>query len=177
MYRPRHLKYVRDYLLSIGAVLSEGCEADDLLGIEQCASQDTVIVSLDKDLLMIPGKHYSWEISGVSVRKDKETGEEIRTPWVKPAIARDVSDHEGRHWFWTQVLIGDTADNIKGASGVGKVNAGKILAGCETEVDYFEACLPHFSCEEELIMNAQVLWIWRKPNDIWSPPDTSISQG
>lgn len=161
MYRPRHLKYVRDYLLSIGAILSDGCEADDLLGIEQCASQDTVIVSLDKDLLMIPGKHYSWEIRGAT-----KSG-----PWVKPAIARDVSESEGRHWFWTQVLIGDTADNIKGAAGVGKVNAGKILAGCETEADYFEACLPHFSCEEELIMNAQVLWIWRKPNDMWSPPN------
>lgn len=173
MYRPRHLKYVRDYLLSIGATLSEGCEADDLLGIEQCAGNgDTIIVSLDKDLLMIPGNHYSWEIKGVSVRKNKKTGEEIRTPWTKPAIFREVDELAARRWFYTQLLTGDTADNIRGASGVGKVGAGNILEGCETEEDHFEAVRGHFSCDEELTMNAQVLWIWRKENDIWRLPDT-----
>lgn len=170
MYRPRHLKYVRDYLLSIRAELSDGCEADDLMGIEQCANKDTVIVTLDKDLQMIPGLHYSWEISGVSVRKDKATGEEIRTPWTKAAVWTDTNEDECRRFFWTQVLTGDVADNIKGATGVGKVGASKAFAGCESDADYFEAALPFFSCKEELEMNAACLWIWRKENDIWQIP-------
>lgn len=159
--RPRHLAYLRDYLVSsLSAVISDGCEADDLLGIEQCRSQNTVIVSLDKDLLMIPGKHYSWEISGAS-----KNGR-----WTKEAKFQTVSYTDSLRWFYTQVLTGDNADNIKGAPGVGKVGAAKILAGAETNEELLEAVRPHFSCDEELEMTGACLWIWRKENDIWKLP-------
>lgn len=162
--RPRHLAYLRDYLVSIGAVISDGCEADDLLGIAQTESPDTVICSLDKDLLMIPGPHYAWEISGVSGG----------TRWVKPAKYQEVDHVSALRWFYTQMLTGDTADNIKGAAGIGKVKAARILDGLETEEEMFEAIRPHFSCDEEIAMTGACLWIWRKENDIWRLPiDTS----
>jgi DNA polymerase-1 len=180
--RPRHLAYLRNYLISIGAVVSDGCEADDLLGIAQTrdyredgtlgpareitGEYDTVICSLDKDLLMIPGPHYSWEISGVSKG----------TRWTKPAKYQEVDHVSALRWFYTQMLTGDAADNIKGAVGVGKVGAAKILAGLETNEEMFEAIRPHFSCDEEILMTGQCLWIWRKENDIWELPiDTSVS--
>ena len=155
--KPKHLKHLQEYITSqYDATWSNNCEADDLMGIAQCASdEDTTIVSIDKDLLMIPGKHYQWEIRGNSGGK----------PWVKPATFKTVSDLEGMRWFYTQCLIGDTADNIKGATGVGKVGASRILGQCETEQEMFEAVRDCFSLDEEFIMNAEVLWIQRKEND------------
>lgn len=163
-YRPRHLAALRDYALAAGAKLSVDCEADDLMGVAQCATdEETIICTLDKDLLMIPGKHYSWEISGASKG----------TKWTKPAAFREVSEEDGLRWFYTQVLTGDVADNIKGAAGVGKVRAAKIIEGCESQADYIEACRAYFSCDEELEMTGACLWIWRRENDIWRiPTDT-----
>lgn len=162
--RPKHLPFLRSYATSLGAISSVDCEADDLLGVAQCADdEETIICTLDKDLLMIPGKHYSWEISGAS--------RGVR--WTKPACLREVSEEEGLRWFYTQVLTGDVADNIKGAAGVGKVGAAKILAGCESEAEYIDAVRPHFSCDEELEMTGAVLWIWRSMDNIWRiPTDT-----
>lgn len=157
--RPKYLKLCKEHLVTeYGAIMSDGCEADDLCGIAQCtAEHETMIVSIDKDLNMIPGWHYSPAISrnGVVTREEQ-------TYLVSPTDAR--------RFFYNQLLVGDATDGIKGAPGIGKVKAGKILADLETEKDLYEAVQSYFSCDEELVMNAQVLWIWRKPNDIWQPP-------
>jgi hypothetical protein len=43
MVRPRHLTDLKDYLQKkYNAVVSDGCEADDLLGIEQCKAREGV---------------------------------------------------------------------------------------------------------------------------------------
>jgi 5'-3' exonuclease len=78
--------------------------------------------------------------------------------------------------FYTQLLTGDPGDGVKGASGIGKVKAEKILRDLTTEQEMYTTCLDYFSCEEELEMNAQVLWIWREPMGIWRKPsfETSI---
>jgi DNA polymerase-1 len=172
--KPRHLKALKQYLVEQhNAVVSEDCEADDLLGIEQCkyeygsACQDmeyyvapTIICSLDKDLRMIPGNHYSFEISGTSKG----------TKWVKPAERCVVEPFDGLRHFYSQCLTGDAADNVKGARGIGKVRAASIIAECSTEAELLEATRSCFSCDEEFLMTGQCLWIFRKPNDIWQFP-------
>ena len=52
-----------------GAIGVDGLEADDLCGIYQ--NESSIICGIDKDLLQIPGRHYSWEItrSGKVVRE------------------------------------------------------------------------------------------------------------
>ena len=161
---PRHKQALKEYLINkYNATVSEGCEADDLIGIAQCsetARNRTCIVSLDKDLLMIPGEHYSWEISG-------GTGEKR---WTKGAVHQDIDPTQALRWFYTQLLIGDTTDNIKGCPGIGPVKAAKILNGLETEEELFEAVRNAYSFDEALLMNGQCLWIWRKENDIWKLP-------
>jgi 5'-3' exonuclease len=168
--RPRHLRDLKDYLIDrYSAVVSDGCEADDLLGIEQCANTDTIICTLDKDLRMIPGNHYSFEISGTSSKGAR---------WVRPAEICTVSELDGLRCFYTQILVGDPADNVKGARGVGKVTAGRILAGCTSEQEFFQAVLESFTTEDELLMTGQCLWIFRKPNDIWRfPTETTERKG
>jgi DNA polymerase-1 len=172
--KPRFLKEVKDYLTEkYKAETSDGCEADDLLGIAQCAAlrspaidfvplDETIICSLDKDLRMIPGMHYSFEISGTS---------KLGKQWTRPMEIVEVGEFEGLKRFYTQILTGDSTDGIKGAAGVGKVGAEKILRDCTTEQEMFEAVSDHFSSEEELLMTGQCLWIFRKPNDIWKLPN------
>jgi 5'-3' exonuclease len=187
--KPRHLKALKQYLVEkYNAQVSDGCEADDLLGIEQCSAlerrfweaplleegkparyvSDTIICSLDKDLRMIPGNHYSFEISGVSNNGNR---------WVRPEQRIFVEPFDGLRTFYTQVLTGDTTDNIKGAAGIGKVKAERILAEATTESDLLSAVRGYFSCDEELEITGQCLWIFRKPNDRWRIPtfETPIS--
>lgn len=161
--RPRHLKDLKQYLIDrYNAQVSDGCEADDLLGIEQCTNTNTIICSIDKDLRMIPGNHYSFEISGKT----------NRTSWVRPAEHAFVEPFDGLRHFYTQCLVGDTADNVKGVSGIGKVKAQRVLAECRTEQALFERTRELFCTDEEFLMTGQCLWIWRKPNDIWQFPKT-----
>lgn len=155
--RPRHLPYLRSYLVELGAVISDNCEADDLLGVAQCSQQGTVIASLDKDLLTIPGMHYSWEITG--------TSKGVR--WVKEAVLQEVDHISALRWFYTQCLTGDVADNIKGVAGIGKVKARNILAGLDTEQEFFDAVREAYDHDDAFILNARCLHIWHKLNDDW----------
>lgn len=152
--RPKHLQACKDRLLSGWcAQVIEGMEADDALGIGQCVGEhDSIICSIDKDLLQIPGWHYNF------VKRQRV--------FVTPL--------EGlRHFYW-QLLVGDSSDGIKGASGIGPVKATKILDGLSDELELYQACLAHFHSVDELMMNARVLYIWQKPNDEWLPPDERV---
>ncbi len=142
-----------------GAVLSDGCEADDLLGVDQCQAllrdeEETMICSIDKDLLQIPGWNYSPEITRKGVV-------------VRPAKRRLVSPQDGLRFFYMQLLTGDITDNIKGVPGIGPKKAEKILEGLTTKEEMYEAVSTYYSCEEELQMNAKVLFIWQQMNDNW----------
>lgn len=180
--KPRFLLEVKDYLIEkYKAVVSDGCEADDLLGIEQCKENakinwglaytkeegklntpyKTIICGLDKDLYMIPGLHYSFEIRGTS-----SLGKE----WVRPMKITEVAPEEGLVTFYTQLLTGDSTDGIKGAPGIGKVKAARLLEGLTTEKDLYESVESVYGSEEELLVNGQCLWIFRKENDRWQLP-------
>jgi 5'-3' exonuclease len=82
--------------------------------------------------------------------------------------------------FYEQVLTGDVTDNIKGCPGIGKAKAPRLLDGCETEQDMFEAVQKAFNNDREFLLNGQLIWIWRKENDIWKfpnfSPDSSLKQ-
>lgn len=161
--KPVHYQPIRDYLVSHwDARLVAGCEADDALGIEQMKSGagESIICSIDKDMDMIPGMHYNWD--------------KYKT--------YEVSPEDGLRNFYSQLLIGDRIDNISGVPGVGVRKAAKILEKAATEMEMFncvkEAYEIAFFGEEtleethaRLLENGQLLWIWRKPGDIWEFPD------
>ena len=160
---PEHLKATQQLLIDrYDAEVTDGYEADDALGIAQ--TDDTIICSIDKDLLMIAGKHYSWEI----VRSGKV---------VRPAIFRDVSYHDGIIHFYKQMLIGDVADNLFGIRGIGEAKASKLLQDVPDE-DLLRTIVlnmyiddrvggvqdrPDLEIEEtdRFYMNANCFWIWR----------------
>lgn len=155
--RPEHLQLCKEHLVhEYRALMSSGCEADDLIGIAAYKhlelGDDYVIVSIDKDLNMLEGLHYSPEIT---------RGGKV----VKETKRYHVSPTDAIRFFYTQLLTGDTTDNIKGAAGIGKVKAAKLLDGLLLEKEFYEAIRPYYSCEEEMELNAKCLWIWRKEND------------
>lgn len=116
--KPKYYRQIREYLIAnYGAIVVDGMEADDALGIEQMkyyhepehegdtGSCDSTIVACDKDMDMIPGKHYN-------PVKDKEY-------WI--------SNDEGYYNFYKQCLTGDATDNIPGLKGYGPKTAEKWL--------------------------------------------------
>jgi len=152
--KPKHLASCKDYCIDqLGAEVTEGgIEADDALGIYQDkVGGTTTIATLDKDLLMIPGKHYAWEFG--------------TSKWTKPERFFEQDELGGLRMFYEQCLKGDTADNIKGLSKVGDVKARKFLAGAETEVEMFNIVYELYNNEKEFLKNARCLYIMQHHDD------------
>ena len=151
--KPVHLEALRAYALDKqnAELAPDTLEADDALGINQ--TDDTMIVSLDKDLLMVPGQHFSWEIKGKG--------------WTKPDKFFTQDAIGGIRLFFEQCLKGDTADNIKGIEKIGDKRAKALLADCVTEQEMFDTVRDAYSNDEEFIMNASVLWIMQHEEDVW----------
>lgn len=91
--------------------LMPALEADDILGIWMTlttgplASMRKVCVSLDKDLLTVPGIHYN----------------------MASRTIEHVSEERAIRKFLMQVLTGDAVDNYPGCPGIGPKTAEKIL--------------------------------------------------
>lgn len=114
--KPFHYQLLKDWLTKEYNTQHEvGQEADDGMGIEQAyrnggcndkdEEEDTVICSIDKDMLQIPGHHYNF---------------------VKDSFSY-ITEDEGRLHFYKQIIIGDVADNVKGVAGIGPAKAAKLL--------------------------------------------------
>ena len=149
--KPIHLQHIRDYLTTkYEATVSEGEEADDLIAIAATKiGMKAVVASIDKDMLQIPCFHYNLTRRELSA----------------------VGEFSGTKFFYTQILTGDKADNIKGLHRCGPVKAGKILAECDTEMKLWDACLEAYEGDtERVIENARLLWLRREVDQLWEPP-------
>jgi 5'-3' exonuclease len=154
--RPAHLQAVREYLCTEwGASVEDGQEADDAMGIYQMANKDTIICSIDKDLLMIPGEHYDFV---KSIRRDV---------YNIPAM---------RHFYW-QLIMGDRTDNIFGFDGIARQKVPKKLEhvmeeleNYDDELDMFNFVRGLYNNDEQLLANGICLWIRRNEGEIWQFP-------
>tara|TARA_Y100000593_G_scaffold85522_1_gene162680 strand:+ start:1589 stop:2332 length:744 start_codon:yes stop_codon:yes gene_type:complete len=109
MVLPEHFDAIRDYLIDEWSCeVVDGMEADDALGICQNEMEDTIICSIDKDLLQIEGYHYNWNKNEVHF----------------------ISEYDAWHKLYSQTLSGDSTDNIVGIPRVGEKKANKILEEC-----------------------------------------------
>lgn len=159
--RPKWEREVKEHLLlEWNAVEVNGCEADDYLGWMATNDEKAIICTIDKDLDQIVGWHYNF------VKKEKY--------YVTPA--------QGIYYFYYQLLVGDSADGIKGVPGIGPTKATRILGPMPVagdapedleayEATLFEAVRESYGCDDAMEMNAKVLWIWKKEKDIWKWPN------
>lgn len=109
--QPKWLAAVRTYLQTdYDAILCEGQEADDALGIAQMkvrASETyhSIISSIDKDLRIIPGLHHDMNSGFI---------EEIDELGYLTTDKKGKVRGGGQKFFYAQLLMGDSADWIKG---------------------------------------------------------------
>jgi hypothetical protein len=118
--------------------IAEGYEADDLICIEQYSrldKLDTIICTRDKDLRICPGMHFGWECGKQRQFGPKRVSEvgEIHLVGNKTKSIKG----EGLKFFYSQMITGDSVDNIPGLPKGGPVMADKLLADCETEEQMF----------------------------------------
>ena len=158
-HKPVHGPAIREYMKKHYTVnVSEDEEADDVVGYSHYAMwlrdpDSTIIATVDKDIDMIPGLHYNF------IKEESYN----MTP--------EASDR----FFWKQLLMGDSTDNIPGIPGCGPAKAEKLLDGCELDCMYDvvrEAYVKAYPDDPiaALIENARLLWIRRHPNEWWQPP-------
>jgi len=149
--RPTHEEAIRTYLKSKwNTVVTDGIEADDALGIAMSKyGADGVICSVDKDLDMIPGKHYNF-VEDIEYEVDEELA------W---------------RTFCKQLLTGDSTDNIPGLKGIGGAKAEKMLEGF-TRDEWFPEVVANYARRsgrtdwfEYLREQAKLIWIMRHPTD------------
>lgn len=152
--KPRWLQDCREHMVvTYHASVEDGQEADDALGIAQVAAEagTTVIASIDKDLLCIPGKHYNFV-----------TGE-----------FREQSNIAAcRHFYW-QLIMGDGGDNVFGYDGKARYAVPKFmenimaeLASYDDERDMFDFIKLLYQDDDRLLMNMRCLWIRHKEGEI-----------
>ncbi len=148
--KPFHYDHAREFLVSMGAEVSQDMEADDLLGLNQ--TDDTTIATIDKDLMVVPGNHYNIN--------------------SKKSIV--VSLVEANRNFFSQVLTGDTVDNIPGLFGVGAKAAvvkrvQKMESAEEMFAEVYGEYLKRFGSYAEQFMkeNMELLWILQTREMPW----------
>jgi len=145
---------LKEYLTGrVNVVLSYGCEADDLLRIwanqARKVNKEYIVCSIDKDLKCIVGKHYNLA---------KQTIEDIDEDWAD-------------NFYWKQILMGDSVDNIPGIEGIGPKKADKILEGKKDKEERKQAVIEAYKVAYNdewysyLLANGRLIHIWRYYDD------------
>lgn len=105
--QPAWLAECRQYLIDEwDCIITHGQEADDALGIHRAQNSDKeyIISSIDKDLRINPGLHH--DMNSGEIDKVEGFGE----IWM----AKSGCKGTGKKFFYTQMIMGDSADWIKG---------------------------------------------------------------
>ena len=156
--KPKFLHVMREWMhKERDATLWMECEADDGMSIAQYTAiaegnrELSVIATKDKDLTMVPGLQLDWDTGEITDTLD-DFGYIILDEG-NPNAKNPTKKIKGRGWkfFWSQMLTGDTADNIQGIPKIwtpeyltnkpkacGAVMAYNILAPVENNKQAFE---------------------------------------
>ena len=105
--KPKFYDEIKEYLITKWkAIYHKELEADDIINIYKKTYKDSIIISPDKDMLMLEGFSYN-PTKQYFNNIDKETAD---------------------CYFFKSMLMGDSADNIKGVPKIGEVGANKIIS-------------------------------------------------
>jgi len=197
--KPFHHENIKLYLESeYECITATDCEADDELAMAQVADLEesipydssvynkeearTVICTRDKDLRMIPGWHYGWEC-GLQPEFPLQWVSELGT--LTPKYDKDDKFKDlkgtGLKWFYAQLLMGDSTDNIPGCPGVGPKKAWELLSELSTEKEMYSKVLSAYfdrvglGHSTVMLEQAYLLWMVRERDEegkliLWEPP-------
>ena len=168
--KPFHYDNLTAYILAnYDTQVAVGMEADDLMSIYQYARYkegqlDTIICSRDKDLRITPGMHYGWACGkqeAFGPARVDPLGELILSPSGK---LRGT----GLMFFYSQLITGDTVDNIPGLPRGGPALAFKSLAHLTSEEELHNAVAKLYEIKfgddwrSEMEEQAKLLWMVRE---------------
>lgn len=143
-------------------------EADDGMMMDALRYGDNgVISSGDKDLSITPGPWFDAELGRIDVIED-------RFGWIKPRYTQGgdlrVKGH-GTKFFWAQMLMGDSADNVKGIQTLkgklcGYAGALEFLSPITSEDEAANLILQAYAdIKQDPLAEAQCLWLRRSLED------------
>lgn len=162
--KPAHYADLKNYMIdSLGAVVIDGQEADDQMGID-AVQYGSGIATIDKDLYGVPGWHYNW----------------------KNEVLVNVSPEDADRFFYCQLLTGDPVDNIPGLYKRTRTRAtAKVLEPLQ-DMYYPEEMYTYVrnvylkgaaktghteaDVDDWLMRQARQLWIRRQERELWNPP-------
>jgi 5'-3' exonuclease len=161
--RPTAINDVHFFLSGVlGAEISENMEADDLLSINQ--TENTIICSIDKDLLQVPGKHYN----------------------IVSKTFSEVSQIEGLRTLYMQLIKGDQSDNVPAFDGKFRSQTPQFvqkhldpLLAMTNEYDMWLHCISVYhdfgvydtlDVLSTMIRNMRCLYLLKHKGDEWKPP-------
>ena len=165
-----YLKETKEYLIeNYHSTHHPDLEADDIVRIvyerdafiNDDGTETNFIVSPDKDMLMLEGKHYN-----------PKTNE-----WI------ETSEAEANAFFWKSVICGDGADGVKGLMGKGEAFAKKLFSILANDKYYPEAVLSAFISHyndvhmaiEEYYKNYKCLYILKEYGSYEIPEMKEVS--
>ena len=167
---PPKLREIKEGLLN--AFKGEICtsiEADDaVVYLKRTHPKKYVLCAVDKDVLnSVPGEHYNY------YRSEKW---KIQPKWVI------ITPDHAKQWFYKQILMGDTTDNIQGCPGIGPKKAEKALAKAKTSYEMWQVVVKLYQQKnltvKDAISTARLVGMhqvykddagqWRV--DYWIPP-------
>lgn len=164
-HRPTYEKEIRDYIIAnYNTVLANDEEADDLMAIGQTEEgpENSVIITLDKDLDQVPGLKYNWLHD----------------------VRYTITPAQANYNFHMQLMTGDTTDNIPGLPGIGPGKAAKALHGLAEPVEQLaEVCRMYQihsgkeNWREYLIEQGRLVYIRRENDEMWNLPEWFENDG
>ena len=203
--QPKWLQECRGYIFgNYSTIMCDGQEADDALAIAQIKCNATegwhsIISSIDKDLLIVPGLHHNMTSGFI---------QEVSTFGSLEIDAKNKVRGTGLMFFYAQLLMGDSADwipglprvtpemkeefdDIKRLGGCGEKAAYGVLHECTTEKELYENVLVcyrsywdgshwyrHWATgakitptpEAMLEEQGRLLWMRHKEGELWELP-------
>lgn len=189
--RPKWTQRIKDLYSDVfSAQYCDGYEADDAMAMSQWSDYgplsllsggdedyikthaSTVICSRDKDLDTVPGWHFKWMLKREQDKLEAMGEVDVRRPPYYLTLL------EATRNFYIQLLTGDMTDNIRGLFGVGPKSACvKRMQEYGSEAEMFEEAKARYEerfgayWRKMLTETARLLWMWRKPDDVWLCPD------
>jgi 5'-3' exonuclease len=150
--KPKFFQHMRTYIsVNYDTTISVDEEADDLIAMAaHKANYNACVVSTDKDFKQLPCWHQNPTTNVLSLQ----------------------STDDAITYFYTQMLTGDTVDNIKGVMGIGPVKAAKLLEGHEGDAKaMYKVVLDAYEGDVDRVLeNGRLLHLRRTEGEMWEPP-------
>lgn len=171
--KPFHRDNIRAHMLAnYDCVVANGMEADDMLAVHQTQAPPltTIICTRDKDLRMVEGMHYGWPCG-----KQLQFGPKRVDKLGELSYVNGKLKGTGSKFFFSQLITGDSVDNIPGLPRGGPALAYQLLDGERSEADMFRAVAERYrdkfgdDWEGQMKEQAQLLWMCTELHEDGSP--------